>query len=394
MLRVLTLASLFPDSSRPTFGPFVERQTLGLAAHPKVELRVVAPIGLPPWPLSRHSRYRGFDAVPLVETWKGVEVYRPRFLNLPATNGRFTAAAMARAVTPVLRAVRHDFPFDVIDAEFFFPDGPAAVKLGEMFDVPVSIKARGADIHFWGHNPATSAQVVAAGWAATGLLSVAGALKADMVALGMPEDRIKVHYTGVDLSIFRAGERLAAKAAVGVSGPLVVSVGALIPRKRQALTIESVARLDGVTLALIGKGEDLQMLKDLAERLGMTDRVRFLGVLPHRDIAMWLAAADAMCLPSKSEGLANAWVEALACGTPIAITDVGGARELLDRPEAGYLVEPTVESVAEALADLIKNPRAPSSVRATAERFTWEANRDALYTHLASLTDPESLRQG
>ncbi len=391
VLRVLTLATLFPDCSRPTFGPFVERQTLGLAAHPDVDLRVVAPIGLPPWPLTKHGRYRGYNDVPLVETWKGVEVYRPRFINIPGTKGRFTAASLARAIEPVLREMRPDFPFDVIDAEFFFPDGPAAVQLGKIFGVPVSIKARGADIHFWGSNPATAGQVLEAGRAADGLLAVAGALKADMVALGMEENRIKVHYTGVDLSLFKAGEREKAKREVAVDGPLVVSVGALIPRKRQQLTMEAVESLPGVTLALIGQGEDQAMLVAHAERLGVSARIRFLGALPHPEIARWLAAADAMCLPSRSEGLANAWVEALACGTPIVTTDVGGARELVDGPDAGHIVAPTVDAVTAALSDLIDNPRSPAMVRATAERFTWEANRDALYAHLMGLTGREIL---
>ncbi len=394
MLRVLTLASLFPDASRPTFGPFVERQTLGLAAHPDVELRVVTPIGIPPWPLSRHARYLGFDAVPFAEDWKGVQVARPRFTHWPKTAGRFDAGSMARAVLPMLKDIRQDFSFDVIDAEFFFPDGPAAVQLGQALAVPVSIKARGADIHFWGGNPATRNQVLNAGKSADGLLAVAGSLKADMAALGMPEERIRVHYTGVDLSLFKAGERASAKRAVGVSGPLVLSVGALIPRKRQALTIEAVARLDGVTLALIGKGEDEAMLKARAAQLGCANRVTFLGALPHAEIATWLAAADAFCLPSSSEGLANAWVEALACGTPIVITDVGGARELMDRADAGHIVEPDVEQVANALADLIASPRDPQAVRATAERFTWEANRDALYAHLSEIVSRGSLRQG
>ena len=53
MLRVLTLSSLFPDETRPNFGVFVERHTLGLAAAEDVTVRVVAPVGLPPWPLRR-----------------------------------------------------------------------------------------------------------------------------------------------------------------------------------------------------------------------------------------------------------------------------------------------------------------------------------------------------
>ena len=387
MLRVLTLASLFPDISRPTFGPFVERQTLGLAGHQDVDLRVVAPIGLPPWPLSRHSRYQDFASVPLKEDWKGVPVYRPRFLHIPGTAGRFDAAAMARAVKPLLDHIRADFPFDIIDAEFFFPDGPAAVRLGKVFGVPVSIKARGADIQFWGRQAGTAAQIADAAQKADGLLAVASALKQDMIALGMAADKIKVHYTGVDLSIFQAGQRAEAKAELGIAGPLVVSVGALIPRKRQALTMEAVARLDGATLALIGKGEDAVMLAGLAQKLGMAERVRILGALPHPEIARWLAAADVMCLPSKSEGLANAWVEALACGTPVVSTDVGGARELIDRGAAGHIVAPEVDAVSAAIADLIANPRDPMVVRQTAERFTWDANRDALYAHLRGLVE-------
>jgi hypothetical protein len=57
MLRVLTLSTLFPNDAQPTFGVFVERQTLGLAARSDVELEVVSAIGLPPWPLSRHPHY-------------------------------------------------------------------------------------------------------------------------------------------------------------------------------------------------------------------------------------------------------------------------------------------------------------------------------------------------
>ncbi|WP_373928484.1 hypothetical protein [Sphingomonas aerolata] len=87
MMRVLTLSTLFPDASRPNFGVFVERQTLGLAAYPGVDLRVVAPIGLPPGPLRLVPRFAPLAQVPLEETWRGVGVQRPRFTTIPATGG-------------------------------------------------------------------------------------------------------------------------------------------------------------------------------------------------------------------------------------------------------------------------------------------------------------------
>ncbi|MCG7348275.1 glycosyltransferase [Sphingomonas sp. ACRSK] len=383
MLRVLTLSTLFPDASRPNFGVFVEKQTLGLAAHPDVDLRVVAPVGLPPFPLSRLARYASRAALPRQERWKGLEVHRPRFPNLPGTAGRWHALLLARTLTPLLTRIRRDFPFEVIDAEFFFPDGPAAVALGRRLGVPVSIKARGADIHHWGTAPATAAQVQAAGRCADGLLAVSQAMAADMVALGMP--RPTVHSTGIDRSRFGTLTRAAAKARLGVTGPLVVSLGALIPRKGHAIVADAVASLLGVTLWIVGEGPERPRLEAQVAGSDAGDRIRLLGAVPHEKMATVLAAADVMALASSSEGLANAWVEALASGTPIVIPDAGGAREVVTSPAAGRIVARTPAAFAEAIVALLANPPAADAVQATATRFSWESNRDALYAHLQAL---------
>ncbi len=386
MLRVLTLSTLFPDATRPTFGTFVERQTLGLAAHSDVELRVMAPVGIPP--LGRfHSRYRGLAQLPDVETWKGLAVYRTPFGHIPGVGGGWDARALARALRRPLQGIRAQFPFDVIDAQFFWPDGPAAVVLGRDLGVPVSIKARGADIHYWGRNAATAAQVLAAGRAADGMLAVSAAMKADMIGLGMPGDRIAVHYTGIDRSIFSVRDRAAAKAALAIRGPLIVSVGALIGRKGQGSVIDALPALSDATLVLIGKGEDEDALKAKAMALGVADRVRFMGALPASVVADWLAAADVMALPSASEGLANAWVEALASGTPVVTCNVGGANEVFDRPEAGRLVLRDAGQIASAISALLANPPSREAVAATVDRFSWEANTAALYAHLCRLVD-------
>lgn len=385
MLRVLTLSTLFPDAVRPRLGPFVEQQTLGLAAHPGVEVQVVAPLGLPPFPLRLHPHYRRFATVPQREDWKGLTVHRPRFLHLPATGGRFDAGALARRLVPLLADIRKVFPFDIIDAEFFFPDGPAAVALGKHFGVPVSIKARGADIHLWGHSPATTAQVRSAGQKAQGLLAVSAALKADMVAIGMPDDRITIHYTGVDLDRFKVVDRAAAKADLRISAPLIVAVGALIPRKGQSLLVDCLPDLPDAHLVLIGDGEDRPRLFQRAKALGVETRLRLTGNLPHDAIAAWLSAADVMALPSASEGLANAWVEALACGTPIVITEAGGAREVLQDATAGRIVERSREGVLTGLRAVLSSPPSRQACRQIAERFTWARNTETLFRHLSLL---------
>lgn len=383
MLRVLTLSSLFPTAARPTFGIFVERQTLELAARRDVQLRVVSPVGLPPWPLSLHPYYAERRRLPAREIWKGMVVHRPRYRALPVVAHHRAARTMARAILPLLREIRKVLPFDVIDAEFFWPDGVAAMHVGRALGVPFSVKARGSDIHFWGNKPAVAAQLAEASLEAAGLIAVSEALKRDMIALGMPADRIIVHHAGVDLDLFRPAGRDTAKAALGVDGPLLVSVGALIPLKGQSLAIAALDLIPDATLILAGDGPERAGLERQAAPYG--SRVRFLGNRPHGELPALLAAADAMVLPSEREGLANVWIEALACGTPIVVPDVGGAREVVDRPAAGRLVERNPEAIAEAVESILADPPAAEEVREAAERFSWERNKSELFDHLAAI---------
>ena len=385
MLRVLTLSTLFPDATRPNFGGFVERQTLSLAAHPDVDLKVVAPIGLPPGILSRFRHYAPLAKLPHRESWKGVDVHRPRFTALPFTQGRYHVAALERALVPVLDAIRADFAFDVIDVSYFFPEGPAAVELGKRYGVPVSIKARGSDIHYWGAAQATAAQVLEAGRSGAGLLAVSGAMKADMVALGMPADRIAVCHTGVDLDRFRPVDRTAAKAALGIRGPLVMAIGGLLPGKGHDVVIDAVATLPHVTLLIAGAGPARSVLETQIAKLGIADRVRLLGAVPHADLPGMIAAADVTALASKSEGLANVWVESLACGTPIVITNAGGAHEVVTSPEAGRVTIRDPLAFAAAISELLNDPPLPEATRAAVTGFTWAANTASLYAHLSAL---------
>lgn len=387
MLRVLILSTLFPDASRPNFGIFVERQTLSLAEREDVEVRVVAPRGLPPFPLSLHPRYASLAALPRQEQWKGLTVHRPRFLNLPGTGGRFHARALAAAVSPLLAEIRKDFPFDVISAEFFFPEGPAVVALGKRFGVPVSIKARGSDIHDWGRRRDIAPQIVAAGQTADGVLAVSEAMRGDMIAMGIPGDRIETITTGVDLARFAPRDRAAAKAELGVTGPLVLSVGALIPLKGHDIVIDAIGTLPGVTLWIAGEGGDRKRLEAQITRRGLGDRVRLLGSVPPERVAAALAAADAMALASEREGLANAWFEAIASGTPVVIPDVGGARQVVTAPQAGRIVARTPAAFASALAEILANPPAPADTRAVAEPFTWAANSARYRAALQRLVD-------
>ena len=390
MLRVLTLATLFPDSGRPDFGRFVLRQTQALAAREGVAVEVVAPVGLPPWPLRLHRHYAARARLPERETFERLSVHRPRFRVLPRLGDAGAAKALAREVLPLARALKPD----VVDAEFFWPDGVAAMHLARALGIPFSVKARGSDIAYWGARPKVRAQMLAAAEAAGGLLAVSAALKREMEALGMPAEKIAVHHTGIDLDRFRPGDKAAAKTRLGVPGPLLVCVGALVPVKGQALAIAALAELPDATLILAGDGPERARLEAEARRLRVAERVRFAGAVRHGDLPHLLHAADAMVLPSEREGLANAWLEALACGAPVVIPDVGGAREVVDRPEAGRIAARDPVAIAGAVREMLAAPPDPEAVRAAARRFSWDANGAALHRHLAAIGATDCRRSG
>tara|TARA_R110001599_G_scaffold105043_1_gene266052 strand:+ start:13162 stop:14340 length:1179 start_codon:yes stop_codon:yes gene_type:complete len=382
-LRVLTLSTLFPHGAAPNFGIFVERQTAELASRAEADVTVINPVGVPPWPLSRLGQYRTLNALPEHEEWRGLDVYRPRFRLIPKIGGASNPRRIADALLPLVRKLHRHAPFDLIDAEFFYPDGPAAMRLATALGIPFTIKARGADIHHWGDDRKCREQILQAAEQASALLAVSEALKQDMIAIGMDGSKISVHYTGLDQDKFRPVDRLAAKRALGVSGPLFITTGALISRKNQDLVIRALAGLPDATLMLAGMGEEEQTYRALARQSGVADRVRFLGSVPHDQLPHLTAAADIAILVSKSEGLANAWVEALACGTPVIISEAGGARELVGSKSAGRVVDQTVKAIVEAAKAILADPPAQELVRSSVSQFSWTNNGDQLLAILS-----------
>ena len=381
MLRVLVLTSRFPDRLRPNLGNFIERQTLELAARPGVEVEVVAPIGRAPFPLFLGAS-RASDALPEREEWRGLTVHRPRFPQF-----RYLASlrpgAMSRRLLALAGAVRERFPFDVISAEFSWPDGPAAIAMGRALGVPVVIKARGMEFERRAEARSTRRQLLASGLAAQGLLAVSESVRRKMAAIGLPAERIAVHYPGVDADRFRPGDRGAAKARLGISGPLLLAVGNLIPEKGHWLAVEALARLDDATLIIVGNGPERGALLARARSLGVADRLRLPGSLPHALLPAFFTAADVTVHPSLVEGFGNAQLESLACGTPLITTAVGEAESIVDRSEAGRIVEPDPVAIAKAVMSLLAEPPAAEAVRARAHDFNWARQAEALERHLA-----------
>ncbi len=121
---------------------------------------------------------------------------------------------------------------------------------------------------------------------------------------------------------------------------LVITHGRLVPKNGVADLIEAIKLLPGVKLAVLGDGPLEVQLKEQAGRLGIGDRVFFLGFIRHHEIPSYLAAADIFCRPSLSEGLGTSFLEAMVAGLPVVATPVGGIVDFLKHGQTGLLARP------------------------------------------------------
>jgi teichuronic acid biosynthesis glycosyltransferase TuaC len=372
-MKIVTFSTLFPNQVKPSHGIFVETRLRHLVAGGEVESRVVAPVPWFPFAHPRFGQYASFAKVPAREDRFGLQVEHPRFPSIPKIGMNVAPMLLANSAKRTLaRMIDEGYDFDLIDAHYFYPDGVAAVKLGRYFNKPVVITARGSDISLIPQHAIPRKLIQWAAHHADGIITVCNALKTELVQLGVAPEKITPLRNGVDLERFRPGDRAAQRAQIGLDGFTLIAVGHLVPVKGHELAIGALPMLPGVTLLLAGSGSEQASLAALARQLNVSERVRFLGVVPQTELPLYYGAADALVLPSSREGWANVLLESMACGTPVVASRVWGTPEVVAAPAAGVLMqERSAQGVANAVNALRASLPARSDTRAYAEGFSW-----------------------
>lgn len=180
---------------------------------------------------------------------------------------------------------------------------------------------------------------------------------------GLPAGKMRVVHNGIDLARvppFSLG-RVAARAALGFDPTrrLVAQVGRLAPQKDYPTFLEAARQVAAaardVDFLIVGVGGLQSELEATARRLGLGERVRFLGL--RHDVPALLGGVDVLALTSRWEGLPNVVIEAMATGAVAVATDVGGCRDLVVPGETGFLLPPGQPAdVARAIRDVLESP--------------------------------------
>jgi glycosyltransferase involved in cell wall biosynthesis len=197
------------------------------------------------------------------------------------------------------------------------------------------------------------------------------------IAIGADPSRIETVPYGVDAARFRpdASVRLARRAELGVGSttPVVVAAGRLVSKKGFEYLIDAMAAVPGAVLAIAGEGSLDPELRERTRAAGVAERVRFLGNQTQDRVGEYLAAADAVVVPSvrddsgNVDGLPNVVMEALASGTPLVATTAGGICAVAhDGANAALVAERDATGLADRIDQLLRNPEGRAALGAQA----------------------------
>lgn len=207
------------------------------------------------------------------------------------------------------------------------------------------------------------------------VVCVSEAVRAAMLPWLPGGSAIRVVRGGVDLRHFTpAGDKDLVRQRLGLpQGPLLLGLGRLSQEKgfdRLVRAIpEVLARVPDATLLLAGEGPERAALERLAAAAAPPERIQFLGRV--EDVANLLRAVNVVCVPSRSEGLGLAAIEAMAAGVPVVAAAVGGLLEVVEDGVTGRLAAP--DGLAARIAELLQNEEQAramgAAARARAEAF-------------------------
>lgn len=387
-MHILVLSShLFPSYRNPNAGSFVVEQLRHLKRHCDITVLVPHP-WVPPFADRLSEKWRRYAQLPDEEKVAGIRVLHPRRIIIPKVNSWFW---MTLSVTLCYWHALSAIDFDLIEGHFVLPDGFAAAFWGRRWGKSSVVHVHGTDVHTIPNlSPLLRRLTVWALRHADAIRAVSGDLAEQarqLVESGnqgngktMKGNKTWVVPNGVDLAKFYPIGRQEARRLVGLeeNRRYLLYVGRLVPVKGLDLLMDAAALLmrrhDDVGLVLVGDGVEREALERRATALNVKDRVHFVSAQLHERIALWMNAGDVFCLPSHKEGLPTVLLEALACGTPVVATAVGGIPEIVADGQVGRLVRSRdPQELAACLSEALEIQWDREQLRNyVAERFSFE----------------------
>lgn len=379
MKGVVMLVNEFPPI--PTGG--AERQAERLAMYLKNN-------GWPVWVITRR-----IDGLPARQNYQGLEIVRP----LTVGFGKLKTITFVLGTLFLLWKLRSKY--EILHAHLVYGPAFAAMLaarfLGKRVIVKLGNSGEFGDVQ---HSQRTLRGrlrlAMLRRWADV-IIALDDTIYNEILSVGINPKQIRRISNGINVGNFSPLQtRIEAKKNLGLMNKVVmIFVGRLSPQKSLPTLLQALERAltssPNLHLLLIGDGPDCIALEDQVQLLGIRDCVEFLG--NQSDVRPYLNAADIFVLPSKSEGISNALLEAMSAGLACVVTTVGGNFEILDQGRCGVLLPPgDVSAWSNSLIELANDPEKRQALGDAAQKHVAShfdfsvvgSIYESLYTELTS----------
>ena len=387
MLKIAVVTHYFPSSAEPWQGRSAYETLRVIAQMAEVQV-FYSNANYPSFLKSRSRRFT------LDHSWSPPDV-KTKYYDypaLPVLSRPLNGGMAARVLLPHVRAFSPDLIFSCV----LYPHGYTGLKIARKLSVPSVTMSIGSDINRIGD--AISAMHTRTVLRQSDfIVAVCDDLCKKAVAMGARPDRSLPILNGCDLGTFHVSDRLTARQKLNIDPACqaVVYIGRMDLRKGLRELVEAVALIHVqrplLHVYLVGDGPDRPIIQTAIDRANAS---RYIHVLPScgfDDVAVWMAAADVVTLPSYMEGCPNAVLEALACGRPVVATSVGGIPEIMN-DSCGRLVPPRdANALAHGLSSVLDRTWDPAEISAVHGR-SWNAVAVELLDVFQSLVAQDGYR--
>ncbi|MFK7964989.1 MAG: glycosyltransferase [Burkholderiaceae bacterium] len=400
----VVVSSLFPSKSAPFAGLFIRERMFRVAR--QMPIIIVSPRPWSPfdWAIRLfRPAFRPTGAA--FEQMAGIDVYRPRYLSFPGIGKRFDGGRMAASIRQLLANLSGKVQPTLIDAHFLYPDGYAASIVAQELNLPFSVTIRGSkDQRLIGTSREFGLRKALS--RADAVITVSALLRESVaLPMGASPEKVSVIGNGVDLAQFYPEDKVVARGRLGlpVESKVMVTVGTLIGLKgfHRVVALMPALRRAWPNLHYLIVGGSVghdgieSTLKALVAQHGLEDCVHFCGPQQPAELRWYYSAADVFVLATEYEGWANVLLEAMACGTPVVTTRVGGNAQVVPNEALGLLCEFWNDDEFAAAIDVALNRQWDQSVLLEyAREHAWEAKIPEVVRTLNKVRRQRVLNQG
>lgn len=345
--HLLFISTVYPTPWEPHKGPALANLVAALRQL-GCRVTVVAPV---PWTARRGT--------PTADRPPDTEF--PTYWYLPGLMRQHYHRMMSWSLSGTLRRIaRQSPPPGAVLAFWTDPEGTVAVRFGQAHGIRTGVIAAGSDIMLLAEDPARREVIAATLRSADHVFGVGSEIVRRAVGLGAAPEHVSNFIQGVDLQRFAPGDRADARQKLGLpaEGPLLLWVGNMVRVKAAERVIlaarQLASRFPGLAVAMVGRGPEEGTLQALAAASGeLSQRCFFPGPVASTALVPWYQAANLVVLPSRSEGVPNVLLEAMAIGTPFVASRVGSIADLLPFGPSRVVTEGEIGELVDAIGEVL-----------------------------------------